>query len=227
MKDDMEKKWEQNHLTLWQDDSSRIEEFFKRFGVEMSQSYNNLFNLDYDFIQPAIYLIGKIEKVIEVCDFLNSLAKNNHDDVDKIKIFYLVSHAEIIINTFTANSAGMNKSDLVDSFFEPVKDKLQYTLQLTSEDTNKLSKMNQQITPSRILYKLRNEYAHQGNFTGKIFKLLTDEEKVSNLFSFDWDIPKAQPLDVCGLTRLTYDQFLHIYFSAFKWHFEDYIKKHS
>ncbi|MFA5158588.1 MAG: hypothetical protein WC451_05400 [Patescibacteria group bacterium] len=227
MKDDAEKKWEEAHLNMWQADLPRIQLFFKRFGIEIEAVYHSLFSLDYDYIQPVIYLIGKIEKIMEVCDFLDTLAKNNHDDVDKIKIFQLVSHAEIAINTFSANTASMNKGDLVDAFFEPVKDKLQYTLQLSIDDTKKLSKINQQITSSRILYKLRNEYAHQGNFIGKIFKLETDEKKVSNLFSFDWGIPKAQPIEVCGLTRLTYAQFLNIYFLTFQWHFEDYIKKHS
>lgn len=227
MTDKFEQRWQMNHLALWREDTPRIEEFFRRFGVEINQLYKKLFDLDYDYIQPIIYLIGKIEKVMEVCDFLDTLAKNNHDDVDKIKIFQLISHAEIAINTFSTKTASMNKGDLVDSFFEPVKDKLQYSLQLSSDDTNKLSKIKQQVTPSRILYKLRNEYAHQGNFTGKVFKSETDEGKVLNGFSFDWDIPKAQPIDVSGLTRLTYAQFLKIYFSAFKWHLEDYIRKNS
>lgn len=222
MTDEFKQKWQGAQLTGWQGDVSRVENFFRRFNIEIRDIYNNIFTLDYDRIQSVMYLIGKIEKMVAICDFLDTLAENNKADVDKIKIFQLVSHSEIAMNTFNTSPTNITKGCLIDKFFEPVKDRLQYTLRLSIDDTNSLSKIKQITSASRILYKLRNEYAHQGNYTSKVFKSNVVSKNTYNCFSFDWDLGKGQTVFVDAETNLTYYEFLDIYFSALKKHLENY-----
>ena len=162
--------------------------------------------------------------MISVCDFLDTLAENKDENVDKSKIFYLISHSEIIMNNLRLATQKTRKAELVNNFFAPVIDQLQqYTFKLTIRDANKLRKMKQETSASRILYKIRNEYVHQGNFVGKVFKIDSTEWKDQD-FSFDWDIPNDQPLSVYGKTNLMYSQFLKIYFSAFAANLKEYMK---
>ena len=208
-------------MQYWRDDAQRVQDFFMRFGVSISDEYSGILSVGYDKSQVAVYLIAKIEKAIAICDFLDSLASENNEDVDKIKIFHLISHAEIAMNTFSKNGSG---AELIDQFFKPVDDKLQYTLRLVFNPKvmKKLSDLNHNISASRVLYKMRCEYAHQGNFTGKVF--LPDESKSKDgdwySFCFDWDIRGQCPMQVSAQTKLTYTEFLTIYFSALKHHFE-------
>lgn len=225
MNDKFKNKWENAQMEGWKNNAAVVQDFFNRFSIDIKETYIKLCKLLYNKQQPVMYLFGKIEKMIAICDFLDTLATNNHADVDKIKIFQLISHSEIIMNNLGLHSTDTKKVDLIVSFFEPVKDKLQHGLRLAIEHTNSLTENHQDASSARILFKLRNEYAHQGNFTGKVFLSGTMEDRVYNSFSFDWDMPKTKPVNVCAITNLTYNNFLNIYFFAFKIHLESYISK--
>lgn len=218
----MWQKWEDAQLAGWQEDNEDLKNFLLRFGVEIDCIALGLFNLPYDDIQPVMYLIAKIRKVMLICDFLDTLTKDHNEDVDKIKIFYLISHAEIAMNTL--GDASRNKAEKVDNFFASAIERLRYLLHLTIDDNTWLISQGENTSPSRILYKFRCEYAHQGNFTQKVFKRADAEDYLYNSFSLYWDLPKnsTQKL-VCGETKLTYEQFLNIYFYALKEHLVSYI----
>lgn len=197
--------------------------FFARFDIDISLSYGTILKMEYGRLQPIAYLFAKIERMIAVCDFLGQLAQEQHADVDKSKIFQLISHAEIAMNTlFPVTNLG--KNEIVKKYFEPVKSQLEYTFRLSIEDTNKLSKKGQDTSAANILYKLRNEYAHQGDFTGRIFSKENGEDGIYTGFGFGWDYRKGNELiPVNGETNLTYSHFLNIYFSAFEAHLKTYI----
>ena len=219
--DNFQKEGEKNQIDLWKSETEDVKNFFSRFDIDIKHSYKKLFSLNYDKVQSVIYLIGKIQKVMAVCDFLDDLAKQKQD-VDKIKIFYLISHTEIAMNTF---SHGGNKADLVKKYFNPVMDKLECSLRLSIESQGLVSTEKIGSSADVILYKLRNEYVHQGNFTGKIFHSESEDNKAYKLFTFDWDLQgKGNTINVTGETKLTYNQFLNIYFFAFRYHLENFVK---
>jgi len=224
MTDEKKQKYEQRQLTEWQGAVEEIKSFFLRFGVEIDCQGLGLFDLDYEDIQPAAYLIAKLRKIISICDFLDSRAKEHNEDVDKIKIFHLISHAEIVMNVLC--DATRNNAEKVDDFFVPVDSQLQHSLCLTISDNSQLTSQGQVTSSSRILYKLRCEYAHQGNFTGKVFRRDSAEDHVYNYFAFYWDLPGSRTkVFASAETNLTYYDFLNIYFTAFKNHLAKYISK--
>jgi len=226
MADDMKHKWEQSQLTAWQGANGEKKDFFLRFDVGIDCRSLGLFDLNYDDIQPIAYLISKLRKMISICDFLDSRATEYHEDVDKIKIFHLISHAEIVMNTLGEMTG--NNAEKVDEFFASEVGRLQHSLRLTIDDNDQLMSRGQLTSPSRVLYKLRCEYAHQGNFTGKIFRRDSAESHVYNFFSFYWDLPSSRAkVFVSAETNLTYADFLNIYFTAFKDHLVSYISGHQ
>ena len=60
---------------------------------------------------------------------------------------------------------------------------------------------------SEIFYKVRCEYAHEGNYTGKIFKDRKKEDKF--IFGF-----KCDGKDISGECNLTYKEFIDIQAAA-------------
>lgn len=222
MEDEMKQRWETAQLTAWQDGNEESKDFFLRFGVEIDCLVLGVFDLGYDDIQPVAYLIAKLRKMISICDFLDSRAVEHNEDVDKIKIFHLIQLAEVAISDLYGATG--NNAVKIDRFFTPVVSRLQYSLRLAISDTNQLSKQDQDTSPSQILYKLRCEYAHQAQFTGKVFKRDSAEEYVYYGFSFDWDLPVTRSqINVHAETKLTYNEFLNIYFTAFKDHLVGYM----
>ena len=221
--DNFEKAWEESQISSWKCDMESIVLFFSCFAVNVKDVYKRFFSLTYDDMQPIIYLVGKIQKVMAVCGFLDDLAKQGQD-IDKIKVFYLISHAEIAMNTFPHH--GKNKADLVKEYFLPVISSLKYSFRLSSKSQKLVSGEKNGSSADSILYKLRNEYAHQGDFTGRVFRQDSGSDKTTyHRFDFDWDLQgKGKMVRACGETNLTYRQFLNIYFSAFKSRLEEYME---
>jgi len=212
MTDDFEKKWQESQINGWKNNKTEIVNFFQRFNLITSNLYDQVMGLEYGKMQVICYLLSKIRKVIKICDFLDTLEKENKEDVDVIKIFFLVSHAEITMNNFGFSG---EKRKLVNKFFEPVAEKLKYEIQTSLGNGTKIK----EISSSDILYKIRCEYAHEGNYTGKIFKnSSTEHNDAENLFSF-----KNDDKDIFGECGLTYQEFINIYMEALI----DNIKKFS
>lgn len=202
MMDEAEKKWQERQITDWKNDKGEIVKFFSRFDLDITDIYDHITSLDYDKMQVICYLLSKVRKAIQICDFLDTLEKKEHADVDVIKIYLLISHAEIAMNNFEIED---RKIEMVKKFFDPAIDKygLNYKIRISLgsiEDTGSMSS-------PEILYKIRCEYTHEGNYTGKIFKKPGDD--CQNLFRF-----KSDNKDIHGECNLTYQEFLNIFMDA-------------
>lgn len=202
MKDEIEIKWEQAQMANWKNDKDEIVKFFNRFNLDVSSLYDDVMGLDYDRTQIICYLLSKIDKAIKICDFLDTLERDNHEDVDVIKIYILISHAEITARSFQVKGS---KIELVKKFFEPVKEELRYRIipSLSSE------RKTPDLDFADILYKIRCEYTHEGNYTGRIFKRDSDDPKSYLLIRF-----KDGNEELFGDCGITYGDFLNIYMKA-------------
>lgn len=199
MADAFKAKWEESQMENWKKDMPEIIKFFKRFNMDIEDTYKHVLTIDYKRTQAICYLLSKIDKAIKICDFLDTL---KDEDVDVIKIYILTSHAEIASRSLGEEGSGI---ELVKKFFEAVESKLQYKLKATLETIEELGDMNF----ADVLYKIRCEYTHEGNYTGKIFKNLGDDIDIKMIFRF-----RVDGKDVFGETNLTYQQFINIYMRA-------------
>jgi|SRR3989344_7639959 len=202
MKDEIETKWEQAQIANWKNDEEEIVMFFSRFNIDARNLYKHVTGLSYDQMQTVCYLLSKIDKAIKICDFLDTLQENNHEDVDVIKIYILISHAEI-----TSRSLGENGKniELVKKFFEPVESELKYRIIPSISMDRKTPELNF----ADILYKIRCEYTHEGNYTGRIFKTNDDDPRSSLLFHF-----KDGEEELFGECGITYKDFLTVYMTS-------------
>ena len=94
---------------------------------------------------------------------------------------------------------------MVKKFFNPVIDKygLNYKIRMNLESIEDMGN----VSSPEILYKIRCEYTHEGNYTGKIFKKSGND--CSNLFRF-----RSSNRDVHGECNLTYQEFINIFMDA-------------
>jgi hypothetical protein len=223
--DIMKEKWEQAQLAHWKSEIEDIARFFNQFGVDFKSTYEKLFELPYDDIQPVIYLLGKMQKMAGICAYLNERAEKHHEDVDKIKLFHLISHAEIAMKVL--GGVKSTNAKRVEEYFQPVRLKLCYRLRLSSSisDTHTLNELGEDITAPSILYKLRCEYAHQGNYLGRIFRKQHSDEKTYCMSSFEWDLKVGKDRELRSVdmeTNFTFDEFIQIYFEALREHIDNY-----
>jgi hypothetical protein len=204
MVDEFEKKWQLCQIQGWQDDKSSIVNFFDRFDIDIADLYSHITSIDYDRMQVICYLLSKIDLAVKLCDHLDNLKKKDYADVDIVKIYLLISHAEITINNFGIQG---NKVDLVKKFFDPVAEKhgLKHKLRAGLEGIEKTG----YIPYYKILYKIRCQYTHEGDYTGKIFKNTNDDKKTVLIIQF---IDNEKFIE--GESNLTYDEFINIYMDA-------------
>jgi len=198
----IEKKWEQAQMANWKSDKQEIVKFFNRFGLDISNLYNHVTSLDYNKMQTICYLLSKIDKAVKICDFLDTLEKDNNEDIDVIKIYILISHAEITSRSFKKKGS---KIELVKHFFHPVESKLKYKIMPSLSYRMKTPS----IDFADILYKIRCEYTHEGNYTGRIFKRDSDDPQSHLLIRF-----KDGEEELFGECGITYKDFLNIYMEA-------------
>jgi hypothetical protein len=115
----------------------------------------------------------------------------------------------------------INCQVLVEKFFEPVRDDLQYKIK------GSLGNMPYEtvFSSSEVLYLIRNDYIHNGNFVGLFFKGDATEEGIPNGGTF-WYANKNDKTRLVladSECKLTYDEFLKIFTKAF----EENIKLYS
>ena len=215
---DFEEKWKKSQIAGWINDKEEVVLFFKRFGIEFDDIYNRILLLKYEQLRTVCFLLSKIRKIIDICDFLDQKAKLCKWDVDVMKIYLLISHAEIAMRDFGGRDE--NKK-LVENFFNPVvkESKLNYKIRLSLGGFPMDNKRS--LIGTQILYKMRCEYVHEGNYTGKIFRSEYDEDFSFNIFTF-----KCDRLEIlCGECNFTYEQFLVVYIRALMENIKLYIKK--
>src|SRR3989344_2274904 len=201
MRDEFEEKWEKMQIANWKCDEEKIVTFFKRFDLDIRDVFKQITGIDYKRMQTVCYLLSKIDKAIKICDFLDTLEKNSLEDVDIIKIYILTSHAEIASRSLCGKET---KLDLVRRFFKPVESNLENRIIMADISLDRTLDMNF----AYILYKIRCEYTHEGNYIGRLFKRNEDGAS-SLLFCFNDDSKK-----LCGICGITYQEFLKIYMRA-------------
>ncbi len=155
-------------------------------------------------MQVICYLLSKVEKAIQICDSLDTLEKKEHADVDVIKVYLLVSHAEIVMNNMGIEDT---KIEMVKKFFDPMIGKYGLNYKISLGNTEDVMEDMGSISAPEILYKIRGEYAHEGNYTEKMFKKSGDD--CSNQFKF-----RSNEKDVFGECDLTYQEFLNMFMDA-------------
>jgi|GEM_PF-6768982 hypothetical protein len=201
--DDFEEKWQKSQIEGWKNDGPEIVSFFNKYSLNIGDVYGHIVEIEYERMQIICYLLSKIMRVMKICDFLDQLAETENDDVDVTKMFLLISHAEITMNNFGYKG---KKQNLVNLYFAPVEERyrLKYKIMVginSITDAGNLSFAD-------ILYKIRCEYVHEGNYTGRIFKLKGDG-KCTLMIRF-----KHNKEDVFGECNVTYQEFMTIYMDA-------------
>jgi len=209
LKNDVIGALQQSQIQGWKNDQDEVVTFFERFNLDVRKQYRYLTTIEYDRMQVVCYLLAKIRRAIKICDFLDTLEKDNYEDVDMVKLYLLISHAEI--TTRSLEQKGKDQ-ELVEKFFSPVESELKYKI-MPSLSTRVA---NKNVSFAYILYKLRCEYTHEGNFTGKIFKKIS-HGSATLLFPF-----KVNTETLYGECELTYKEFLDIYMKALMKHVDTY-----
>jgi len=215
----MYKEIEKTQIDGWKKRKEDFVKFFQKYKADISKIYDQLLSLEYNDMQPAIYTLAKIKRIIELCNYLEEQQRTKNDDNDKFKIFLLTSHSEIAARLI----AKPNRSSqaLVNKFFKSVKKK---------ENLNNLIKgiynAASELQAADTLYAIRNEYAHQGNFTGKIFQPADEDDDYTNCM---YCLSKINETDekVMHISiefTIKYEKFLEIYCKALQNLLSEYIK---
>lgn len=170
-----EKEQQKKQINKWKRDKPEIVKFFNKFNLNINNLYDHIIHLGYEKMRTVCYLLSKIRLAVKVCDYLNTLEKEERRDVDVMKIYFLVSHAEITMDNFGVKG---NKKELVRKFFEPITKKYGLNYKIRYEDSSR------PMLFSDILYGIRNDYTHAGNYIGRIFKTMSDEDDCPNYCSF-------------------------------------------
>lgn len=203
MTDEFEKKWQNSQIAGWRNDENKILVFFQRFGLNISDIYGHIMEkLQYDKMQIIFKLLFEIEKAVAICDYLDSIKEEARYDVDVIKLFFLISHAEIAMHSLGCTG---RKQDLVNKFFRPVEQELKYKIQLCLDSITKLG----DIQSAEILYKIRCQYAHEGDSSGIIFQ--KNDDGAGNYFCVK---DNTTNLMIFGTCNLTCREFMNIYMEA-------------
>jgi len=150
---------------------------------------------------------------------LHNLSKSKPpQDTEKIIITTLISCAEAIYKINKPD--GSISENLVKGFFKPVKQELNYKIRghVGGVPYKKV------FEPSEVLYLIRNDYIHNGNFTGIFFRKPQSEDYVYNFGSFYYSEKenKNNLIQAFSECNLTYKDFLKIFLNAFIENIEKY-----
>ncbi|EKD43178.1 MAG: hypothetical protein ACD_72C00418G0009 [uncultured bacterium] len=155
--------YEEYQIETWKKMKKDFVSFFQIYQSDISKIYDQVCQLQYIHLQPVIYTLAKIKKIIELCNYLEDQKKSG-EDTDKLKIFLLTSHSEIAARLIT--NKNRSSKDLINSFFNLIKKESQ----LDSLIRGRVKEPFLILSAADTLYAIRNEYAHQGNFTSNVFQ---------------------------------------------------------
>ncbi len=187
-----------------------------RYFPDKNDLKNQIMGLEYGKFYDVNNAFGKLNKALQICAFLHKLSKSkSSQDTEKIIITILVSCAEAI---YRINKPDESISEhLVKGFFKSVKKQLKIKGRVGKEI----------FEPAEVLYLVRNDYIHNGNFTGSFFKKMGLEDYVCNWGSFYYSKKedKLKLIQVYSECKLTYQDFLKIFLEAFIKNIEKYCEK--
>jgi len=211
--------WNRMQKEYWASEKEKksVLAFFKRFNQENFEGiYNKIISLkNHDDAREIFYLIAKIIRIIEICDFLDKEKAEKNHDIDEIKIYLLISHSEIAARLVSSGDG----ASLVKKFFQSEKTELNYKIHASYEEKDKEGKLIKKILDaSYFLYLVRCDYTHNGNFTGNIFRT----GDCGKFYVFDaTEIGKNISVEF----NLSYNDFMNVYVKALVEIIEKYLKK--
>jgi hypothetical protein len=186
---------------------------WKKYFSNQTILKNKTLKLKYDCFYDVNNAFGKLDKVLQICDFLDKLSKSKQSqDTEKIRITILVSCAEAVHRINKSREAlGEN---LVKGFFKPVSSKIDYKIKGYAGDNIPHTKVFDAI---EVLYLIRNDYIHNGKFTGIFFRRNNSGDCIYNLGTFYYSEKKnkAHLIQAFSECKLSYDEFLEIFLEAF------------
>ena len=216
------KPWEQNQYKRFEDNWNK--KWSKKF-PNKSKLKNKIIELNYNNFYDVNNAFGKLDKALQICDFLKKLSyAKPPQDTEKIIITILVSCAEAIYK-INKPEEDINEN-LIKGFFKPVQSKLKGKIKGHTE-----TKMpyNKTFDSTEVIYLIRNDYIHNGNFTGKVFRLNSSEKKSYNhgLFYYYEKENKNKLIQVFSSINLSYLEFINIFLESFILNIEKYCTKHK
>lgn len=217
------------------EEKKRIEKLFGNFWIEIKELLEwleKIFSIDYDKFENVNSTLYKLKTALHLCDFLRNEQLSDNQDTEKIIITTLVSLAEW---TRRLNKPEEDSVDsLIKGFFKPVLNELQYKVKFSATSYKEwiaektYSPDQEEYIPIIILYLIRNDYIHNGNFFWVFFVDPADKEYSPHIpnwstIYFSEKNNKAKLLSVWIECSLTYEEFLIIFLKAFKLNIEKYL----
>lgn len=181
--------------------------FFQKYKSDTAEIYDKLCQLQYEDLQPAIYTLAKVKKIIELCNYLEE-QKTSGEDTDKLKIFLLTSHSEIAARLITEED--QSSKDLVNKYFKSIKKESK----LDTLIRGRVKNPHLILLAADTLYAISNEYAHQGNFTGNVFQHESSRAALISSCSSKIYETDIKPKDIAVEYKVTYKKFLELYCKA-------------
>lgn len=209
---------EQNIKQVWQNQQYKFfekdwekkwkEKFLGEDGLKA-----RILKLEYDNFYNVNNVFGKLNKALQICDFLYELKKSKPpQDTEKIIITMLVSIAEAVYRINKPNEE--ISENLVKGFFKPVKSKIDYKIRGHIDANMPYKKTFGAVD---VLFLVRNDYIHNGNFTGIFFRNNNSEAYTYNIGTFYYSEKdnKTQSIDAISECNLNYEEFMKIFLEAF------------
>lgn len=196
-----------------------LEKERKKYFLQKKDSYKALIfkylpSFDYSIFNQIIPLEGENLRIVLSCfinlektyEIANFLKKKYWEDADKIIISDFINLAESLYNINKLSSWKKKLSkNLVEWFFKKNKDAFDNWLKLVKEAENKISWVE-------ILYAIRNDYIHNNNFYGSIFKKYSD----FNLSFFYFSNSKTNELSSFEIKcYISIDEFFSLFMDSF------------
>lgn len=211
---------------IWQGSQYKLfkEEWERKWKLKYSDKNDlkdKILKLKYDSFYDVNNAFGKLDKALQICAFLHELSKSKPpQDTEKIIITILVSCAEAIYRIKKPNES--ISENLIKGFFKPVKSKVDYKIrgQVGAIPYKKT------FNAVEVLYLVRNDYIHNGNFTGKFFRNDNSESHTYERGTFYYSEKENKTKLILADSEccLTYKQFSDTFSEAFIENIEEYIK---
>lgn len=213
---DFEQKWQDGQYA---DFKNKWDSRWSKFFTDKVNLGDNIVKLEYDIFYHVNNAFGKLDKALQICDFLHKLSKSKPpQDTEKIIVTTLVSCAEAVYRINKPNET-VNEN-LVKGFFKPVRSRIDYKIRGHS---GKLP-YKKTFDAVEVLYLIRSDYIHNGNFTGIFFRNTDAENHVYNIGNFFYSEKGGKTKFILSSFEcsLTYHNFLSIFLEAFIKNIEKY-----
>lgn len=192
---------------------------------KLEQTKTRILQLDYENFYQVNNAFGKIEKALQICDFLRTLqSQTPPQDTDKIIVTTFVSCAEAVRRINRPKET--NCENLVKGFFSYVDAQIKYKIMGQSNTTCETGKCEVEclFNATEVLYGVRNDYIHNGNFTGRFFKESNAENPNFGCFFYSEKENKSCFIEATSDCDLRYEEFRNIFLEAFVANIEEFLK---